>query len=148
VAVKMAIWRMTDAGPVPVESSQLQLERRLEDMVVAHPSITGWDLMIIGRQVTTAYGGFMDILGRVGTGLYRWTLGANYGFVGAGGGAWYSKPLRNLTPGSRVFAYVGGAGYVGIGEVVVRNPSRRAVFRRGELVTMSPVPTPRRSRSC
>ncbi len=28
------------------------------------------------------------------------------------------KPLRNLTPGKRVFAYVGGAGYVGVGEVV------------------------------
>jgi hypothetical protein len=271
VAVNMALWRMTDAGPVPVEFSQLQLERRLEDMVVADPSLTGVDLMIIGRQVTTAYGGFIDILavdcdgrlhvlelkrdrtprdvvaqaldygswvqsltlddvtsiyaehgtadfesafaerfgvpvpdvfnadqaftivaseldptsdriveflstrfavpinavffryfadgdseflartwliepearvarparssprgsqrpwngrdyyvvlGRVDTGSYRWRLGAKYGFVGAGGGAWYSKPLRNLTPGSRVFAYVGGAGYVGIGEVV------------------------------
>lgn len=44
--------------------------------------------------------------------------GLRYGFVGAGGGSWYWKPLRNLNPGHRVFAYVGGAGYVGIGEVV------------------------------
>ncbi len=48
---------------------------------------------------------------------YRWTAGRRYGFVGAGGGSWYSKPLRNLVEGRRVFAYVGGAGYVGVGEV-------------------------------
>jgi hypothetical protein len=60
---------------------------------------------------------FYVILGNVAEGAYRWEIGRAYGFVGAGGGSWYSKPLHNLTPGKRVFAYVGGAGYVGIGEV-------------------------------
>lgn len=57
------------------------------------------------------------VLGTVDDGSERWEMGRKYGFVGAGGGSWYSKPLRNLTPGKRVFAYVGGAGYVGVGEV-------------------------------
>ena len=47
----------------------------------------------------------------------RWAHGLKHGFVGAGGGAKYWKFLRRLKPGMRVFAYVAGAGYVGIGEV-------------------------------
>jgi len=47
----------------------------------------------------------------------RWNHGIEYGFVGAGGGAAYWKFLRRLEPGMRVFAYVAGAGYVGVGEV-------------------------------
>lgn len=38
--------------------------------------------------------------------------------LSAGGGSWYWKRLQNLTPKKRVFAYVGGAGYVGIGRVI------------------------------
>ena len=60
---------------------------------------------------------FYVVMGNVEQGASRWDAGAKYGFVGAGGGTWYSKPLRNLTPGKRIFAYVGGAGYVGVGEV-------------------------------
>ena len=47
----------------------------------------------------------------------RWTIARKYGFLNAGGGSWYWKPLRNLTTAHRVFAYVGGAGYVGVGKV-------------------------------
>jgi hypothetical protein len=47
----------------------------------------------------------------------RWELASKYGFLSAGGGSWYWKPLKNLTPGKRVFAHVGGAGYVGVGVV-------------------------------
>jgi hypothetical protein len=36
--VEMAIWRMTDAGPVPITYTPLGLERRLEDMIGADPS--------------------------------------------------------------------------------------------------------------
>ncbi|WP_420613505.1 hypothetical protein [Candidatus Spongiisocius sp.] len=59
---------------------------------------------------------FYCVLGRVND-AYRWLIARKYGLLNAGGGAWYWKPLRNLTPGSRVFAYVAGAGYVGIGRV-------------------------------
>jgi len=47
----------------------------------------------------------------------RWPVSEKYGFVSAGGGPFYTKPLRNLALGNRVFAYVGGAGYVAVGRV-------------------------------
>lgn len=47
----------------------------------------------------------------------RWEVCRRYGLLLAGGGPAYSKPLGNLQPGHRVFAYLGGAGYVGIGTV-------------------------------
>jgi hypothetical protein len=48
--------------------------------------------------------------------------------LSAGGGSWYWKPLQNLTPGKRVFAYVGGAGYVGVGRVTAEMlPARDAM---------------------
>lgn len=270
MSVQMAIWKMTEDGPTPVPFSQLGLEKRLEDMIVRDTSLLGMDLLVVGRQVATRYGGFIDVLavnsdghlhvlelkrdrtprevvaqvldygswaqglaledvaaiyggqhadefteafaahfdtpipdvfnpaqqltivasqlddasdrivtflaesfavplnavffryftdgeseflartwllapeeaetkrsqsisrtkvrpwnghdfyvvqGNVEAGGGRWAIGSKYGFVGAGGGSWYSKPLRNLAPGKRVFAYVGGAGYVGVGEV-------------------------------
>ena len=59
---------------------------------------------------------FYTVLGRADS-TERWSIASKYGFLNGGGGSWYWKPLRNLTPGKRVFAYVGGAGYVGIGLV-------------------------------
>lgn len=264
--VEMAIWKMTATGPVPVETSALDLESKLEDMLVGDPSLVGLDILPIGRQVQTGYGGFVDVLGVDVEGrlhvlelkrdrtprevvaqtldyaswaddltlvevreLYaahhgadfdaafaerfgvpvpdafnvdheltivasaldpaserivrylatryevpvnavffrhfrdrdaqylarswlidpteaettprvakkvrpwngrdffvtlgrvdyhnRWDVCRKYGIVCAGGGARWWRPLRNLQPGHRVFAYVGGAGYVGIGEV-------------------------------
>ena len=270
MAVEIAIWRMTDAGPHKLASSPLDFEQRLEDMLSEDPSMSGTELFIIGRQVQTSHGGYIDLLaldadGRAhvlelkrdrtprdvvaqaldygswvqGLGLEdleqiyldhqggetqlgeafaerfdsplpdvvnaeqqftiiaseldptsdrivefladsydvpinavffrhfsdhgrdylartwlldpqqtedktvrpsrsklrpwngrdfymvlgragqtdRWAIASKYGLLNAGGGSWYWKPLRNLTPGKRVFAYVGGAGYVGIGRV-------------------------------
>ena len=270
MAVEMAIWRMTDAGPRYLVSSPLDSEQRLEDMLAEDPGMCGLDLLVVGRQVRTRYGGFIDLLalhadGRahvlelkrdrtprdvvaqtldygswvqdlgvedleqiyldhhegetdlgeafaerfdsplpdvvnadqqftiVASGLDptsdriveflaesygvpinavffryfsddgrdylartwlldpqpdgdtiqrpsrrksrpwngrdfycvldraenpgRWSIARKYGLLSAGGGSWYWKPLRHLTPGKRVFAYVGGAGYVGIGRV-------------------------------
>ncbi len=51
----------------------------------------------------------------------NWDDARRYGFIAAGGGAWYSKSLKQLKTGHRVFAYIpkgsGVGGYVGIGEV-------------------------------
>lgn len=266
----MAIWRMTPDGPLPVQFAALATEQSLESMIVKDPTVLGSDLMFIGRQVLTDYGGYVDvlaldadghvhvlelkrdrtprevvaqvidygswakdltldqvaaifalqhdiefedafaehfgapipdvfnadqqltvvaaaldpasdriitylaerygvpinavffryfadgdvhylartwlmaqeqtetrkpgrtttskvrpwngrdfycILGTIGNHSERWEVGLRYGFVGAGGGSWYWKPLRSLGAGKRVFAYVGGVGYVGIGEV-------------------------------
>lgn len=270
MAVEMAIWRMTDDGPHQLTSSPLDSEHRLEDMLVEDPAMSGTDLLIVGRQVKTEYGGSIDLLAldadgrahvlelkrdrtprdvvaqtldygswvqglsvedleqiyvdyhgddteldaafadRFGSPLpdvvnadqqftiiaseldptsdriveflaesygvpinavffrhfsddgsnylartwlldpqpaegkavrrarskkrpwngqdfyivlgraddnYRWAIASKYGLLNAGGGSWYWKPLRSLKPGKRVFAYVGGVGYVGVGRV-------------------------------
>lgn len=268
MSVEMAIWRMSLEGPVPMPFSPLEKEKDLEDMIVKDPTIVRSDLMVVGRQVSTDHGGFIDVLavdsdghlhvlevkrdrtprevvaqaldygswvrdvtldqveaifaltsttafadafverfgapvpdvfnadqqltvvasaldaasdriitylaenyavpvnavffrsftdgdqrflartwliaegskiGKPGGGpgkvrawngrdfycvlgtttgeFVRWEMGRRYGFVSAGGKPWYWKPLRNLQVGHRVFAYVGGAGYVGVGEV-------------------------------
>jgi len=46
-----------------------------------------------------------------------WADGREYGFVAAGQGRTYSQPLEKLQPGNRVFAYVPGSRYVGVGIV-------------------------------
>ena len=271
VAVELAIWRLGESRPHKLQMSPLDRERRLEHMLVEDPSIAGTELLVLGRQVATAYGGSIDLLGLdeegrahvlelkrdrtprdevaqtldygswvAGLGLedlerifsehhpgegrmdeaffgcfgrplpeivndeqqftlvaseldptsdriieflaesygvpinavffrhfsdggneylartwlldsravedksarsrskrrpwngrdfyvvlgradeddIRWPLASKYGLLSAGGGAPFSKPLRSLTPGHRVFAYVAKAGYVGVGRVV------------------------------
>jgi len=44
-----------------------------------------------------------------------WEDARKYGFISAGGGVWYSKTLRSLPVGARVFTYIPQAGYVGVG---------------------------------
>ena len=46
-----------------------------------------------------------------------WQDARTYGFVSAGGGEWYSRSLRNLPVGARVFVCVPKSGYVGVGTV-------------------------------
>lgn len=45
----------------------------------------------------------------------NWDDARKYGFVSAGGRSWYSKTLRGLPVGARIFAYIPQAGYVGLG---------------------------------
>ena len=295
MAVAMAIWRMTDDGPRRLPSSPLDLEQRLEDMLAEDPGMTGIDLLVVGRQVHTAYGGYIDllaldangrvhvlelkrdrtprdvvaqtldygswvrgldledlerifvdhhdgesglgeafaerfasplpdavadhqftiiaseldptsdriveflaesydvpinavffrhfsdqgrdylartwlldpettktktgrprrrdpwngrdfytVLGRAGE-THRWEVASKYGLLNAGGGSWYWKPLRNLKPGHRVFAYVGGAGYVGVGLVTGEMiPAREAsVEINGDLQLLLDQPEPK-----
>lgn len=47
-----------------------------------------------------------------------WEDARAYGFVSAGGDTWYSRTLRNLPLGARVFVCVPKRGYVGIGTVI------------------------------
>ena len=59
----------------------------------------------------------------------EWEDARRYGFVSAGGGAWYSRSLQQLKPENRVFAYIpkgrGVGGYVGVGEVTAESMPRR-----------------------
>jgi hypothetical protein len=41
-----------------------------------------------------------------------------YGFVSAGGGDWYSKTVKGLPVGARIFVYMPKIGYVGVGETI------------------------------
>jgi hypothetical protein len=47
----------------------------------------------------------------------RWSDMVRFGFISAGGGRWYSRTLRALSPGDRVWAHIPKAGYVGVGVV-------------------------------
>ena len=71
-----------------------------------------------GRSKLRPWNGrdFYVVLGRTDS-PERWDIARRFGLLSAGGGEWYWKPLRNLSPGKRVFAYVGGVGYVGVGQV-------------------------------
>lgn len=62
MAIKTSIWTV-GKKPQRVPTSELSKEQLLEDMIVAEPAIIADDWMIIGRQVRTAHGGFIDLLG-------------------------------------------------------------------------------------
>lgn len=48
----------------------------------------------------------------------NWEDARTYGFVSAGGRPWFSRTLRRLPIGARIFAYLPQAGYAGVGTVV------------------------------
>lgn len=48
---------------------------------------------------------------------HNWDDCRRYGFIAAGGGKRYSRPLFNLFEGARVFVNIPGKGYVGVGIV-------------------------------
>jgi hypothetical protein len=47
-----------------------------------------------------------------------WSEAVKYGFISAGGGAWYSRTLSLLSPGDRIWVNVPKQGYVGVGKVL------------------------------
>lgn len=47
-----------------------------------------------------------------------WNDAIEYGFISAGGGAWYTRTLSLLSPGDRVWVNIPGQGYVGVGTVL------------------------------
>lgn len=48
-----------------------------------------------------------------------WDDARKFGFISGGGGSWYSKTLRMLSPGDRIWVNVPKSGYVGVGRVKV-----------------------------
>lgn len=51
------------------------------------------------------------------SGHRSWEDALRYGFVSAGGGDWFSRTLRSLPVGARVFTHIPKTGYVGVGTV-------------------------------
>jgi hypothetical protein len=58
---EIGLWRV-DGAPVRVAPSQLDLEATLEDLIECDPEVLGEPLLLIGRQVPTSYGKFVDLL--------------------------------------------------------------------------------------
>lgn len=59
-----------------------------------------------------------DFYVTVAEGPHRnWDDEIRYGYISSGGGKRYSSPLNQLFVGARVFAYIPGVGYVGVGTV-------------------------------
>jgi hypothetical protein len=59
--IEVGIWRL-GARPERVNMSALDSESRLEDALVKDLSILSPQLMLVGRQVSTSYGKFIDML--------------------------------------------------------------------------------------
>lgn len=62
MGLEVGIWRV-DGSPTKLQPSQLPLESQLESLIEQDDSLLGNDLLIIGRQVPTAFGKFIDLLG-------------------------------------------------------------------------------------
>lgn len=56
------LWAVKNGMLNEVSKSKVNLEKQLEDWIVNDPSILNMDLLIIGRQVHTTFGGYIDLL--------------------------------------------------------------------------------------
>lgn len=63
MAFTTKLWEIRGKEIHEAEESNLSLESRLEDWIEKDPSILGIEIAIIGRQVATEYGGYIDLLG-------------------------------------------------------------------------------------
>jgi hypothetical protein len=59
---EIRLWEIDSEKPIPIPKQSLDLESRLEEWIVLDISLISHDLLIIGQQVPTEYGGFIDIL--------------------------------------------------------------------------------------
>ncbi|GLX00976.1 endonuclease NucS domain-containing protein [Microtetraspora sp. NBRC 16547] len=70
MAYEVGLWRIGASGePARVTSNAIPLESQLETLIAQDSAILGVPLMIIGRQVATSFGGFIDLLGIDGDGV-------------------------------------------------------------------------------
>jgi len=63
MTAEIRVWRIQKGSHLnPVKSCRLDMEARLEDWIEEDISILSDDLLVIGRQVETEYGGAIDLL--------------------------------------------------------------------------------------
>lgn len=60
--LEVGLWRVDAGKPVKLLPTGVPLESQLETMIEADPTILGTPLLLIGRQVPTDYGKFIDLL--------------------------------------------------------------------------------------
>ncbi|MGX8698458.1 MAG: endonuclease NucS domain-containing protein [bacterium] len=63
-----------------------------------------------------------------GAGGRTWADAKKYGFISAGGGAWYTNTLKMLSVGDRVWVNIPHAGYVGVGIVTSEAQMAKEAF--------------------
>ena len=63
MAVEMGLWRADGDKLTRLSHSAVGLESQLEGYIESDPAMLGERLLLIGRQVPTAHGGFIDLLG-------------------------------------------------------------------------------------
>ncbi|MCU0688468.1 MAG: endonuclease NucS [Phycisphaerales bacterium] len=61
MAIELSMWRI-DSGLLRVEPTSMDFEQRLEDLLARNISIASSDWIVIGRQVPTPWGKFIDLL--------------------------------------------------------------------------------------
>ena len=59
--IEVGLWKLGDQ-PVPVSFERMESESRLEDLLAQDIGVADPNLLLIGRQVLTAYGKFIDLL--------------------------------------------------------------------------------------
>ncbi len=60
---KIKIWKIAEKDSLqPIDESKLNMEKRIETWIEKDISTISNDLLIIGRQVATEFGGFIDLL--------------------------------------------------------------------------------------
>jgi hypothetical protein len=60
--VEVGIWRIGDGAPARVHFSPIEKESKLEDVLHADIGVLDPSLMVVGREVPTAFGKFVDLL--------------------------------------------------------------------------------------
>lgn len=61
MAVEVAMWNI-DTKPRRLSSERLDLESRLEALIDSDPMLLGQQMLVVGRQVATPHGKFIDLL--------------------------------------------------------------------------------------
>ncbi|MDA1363113.1 endonuclease NucS [Glycomyces luteolus] len=62
MTLEVGLWRADKHGLTRLSPSRVALESKLEEYIENDPTILGQPLLLIGRQVPTAHGGFIDLL--------------------------------------------------------------------------------------
>ncbi|TDK65838.1 endonuclease NucS domain-containing protein [Sapientia aquatica] len=61
MSIRTAVWKV-GSQPQVLAESELASEKLLEDMIVSAPNLLSEDWLLIGRQVSTSFGGIIDLL--------------------------------------------------------------------------------------
>jgi hypothetical protein len=105
---------MAEIETLPTEESITSVERMTEWATIISEAI-GTDESAGGVASKAQWNGTDWYVAFGHDDTRDWDDAREHGFVSAGGGNWYSRTLRNLPVGARVFVYIPKVGYVAAG---------------------------------